>query len=138
MPLEGLFWTEPDGRLVRGAPSMSWTLMIAQPGWVAEEDVAAARAKLVGAGRWPDGATVRLEILNEGRAAQVLHVGPYAAEPPTIEKLHAFIDEVGLVATERHHEIYLSDPNRTAPDRLRTIIRQPVRGAVEPADRLTP
>jgi hypothetical protein len=129
MPLEGLFWTDPDGRLVLDdRTSMSWTLMIAQPEWVTEADVAAARAKLVETGRLPAEVAVRLETLHEDRAAQVLHVGPYAAEPPTIEKLHAFIDEMGLVPALKHHEIYLSDPNRTAPERLRTIIRQPVRG----------
>ena len=58
----------------------------------------------------------------------LLHVGPYAEERPTIEKLDAFIAERGLVARSRHHEIYLSDPDRTAPERLRTIIRQPVAG----------
>lgn len=127
MPLEGLFWTESDGRFVRDAASMNWTLMIVQPDWVTDADVDAARAKLAGAGRWPGEADVRLEILSEKRAAQVLHIGPYAAEPPTIEKLHAFIDEIGAVPAMKHHEIYLSDPNRTAPERLRTIIRQPVR-----------
>jgi hypothetical protein len=127
MPLEGLFWTEPDGRLERDAPSMNWTLMIVQPEWVTEADVAAAHGKLADAGRWPDEAEVRLEVLREEGAAQVLHVGPYAAEPPTIEKLHAFIAEIGAVPAMKHHEIYLSDPNRTAPERLRTIIRQPIR-----------
>jgi hypothetical protein len=129
MPLEGLFWTGPDGGLVlEEATSMSWTLMIAQPDWVTEADVAAARTRLATADRLPADLVVRLETLREERAAQVLHVGPYAAEPPTIEKLHAFIDEMGLEPTQKHHEIYLSDPNRTAPERLRTIIRQPVLG----------
>ena len=127
MPLEGLFWTGTDGRLERDARSMNWTLMIVQPEWVTEADVAAAHGKLADAGRWPDEAEVRLEVLREEGAAQVLHVGPYAAEPPTIEKLHAFIAEIGAVPAMKHHEIYLSDPNRTAPERLRTIIRQPIR-----------
>jgi hypothetical protein len=69
----------------------------------------------------------RLERFAEGRVAQILHVGPFADEPRTIEELHAFIAEQGLRATGRHHEIYLSDPRRTAPERLRTIVRQPVR-----------
>ena len=69
---------------------------------------------------------MRLETLEEGLAAQILHLGPYADEPPTIERLHAFIDERGLVKSGKHHEIYLGDPNRTAPERLKTIIRQPV------------
>lgn len=135
MPLEGLFWTEPDGRLVAEASSMSWTLMIVQPDWVTEADVAAARRKLADVGRLADDTDIRLETIHEERAAEVLHIGPYAAEPATIEKLHAFIGEMGLVPAEKHHEIYLSDPNRTAPERLRTILRQPVRRGLHPDDR---
>ena len=62
----------------------------------------------------------------EGRAAQLLHIGPYADEAPNIEKLHAFIAESGLANRGRHHEIYLSDPSRVAPEKMKTIIRQPV------------
>jgi hypothetical protein len=72
---------------------------------------------------------LRLKRFAEGRAAQILHVGPYAAEAPTIEALHAFIAAQGLVRRGRHHEIYLGDPRRAAPERLRTIIRQPVEPA---------
>jgi hypothetical protein len=61
-----------------------------------------------------------------GRSAQILHVGPYSDEPATVERLHAFIAEQGLRPSGRHHEIYLSDARRTAPERLRTILRQPV------------
>jgi hypothetical protein len=80
---------------------------------------AAARAKGVEV-------PLRLERLREGLAAQVLHVGPFADEPATIGRLHAFIDARRLRAVGRHHEIYLRDPRRTAPERLRTILRQPV------------
>ena len=66
------------------------------------------------------------EPFAEGRAAQVLHVGPYAAETPTIARLHAAIEAAGLTARGRHHEIYVGDPRRSAPDRLLTILRQPV------------
>ncbi|MNP65847.1 Bacterial transcription activator, effector binding domain [compost metagenome] len=69
---------------------------------------------------------VRLERLEEGKCAQVLHVGPYADEEPTIQRLHAFIEEQGLRLRGKHHEIYLGDPRRAAPDKLQTIIRQPV------------
>lgn len=82
----------------------------------------------VSKGKLPRPAPVRLETLDEGHAAQILHLGPYAAEPATISRLHAFIDEQGLVRRGKHHEIYLSDPNRTAPERLKTLIRQPVGG----------
>jgi hypothetical protein len=69
---------------------------------------------------------VRLARLAEGRCAQVLHTGPYSRETPTIDRLHAFIRARGCVPSGRHHEIYLSDPSRTAPEKLKTIIRYPV------------
>lgn len=69
---------------------------------------------------------VRLEQFSEGRVAQGLYVGPYADEPPVIAQLHAFIQDQGLRLRGKHHEIYLSDMRRTAPDRLKTILRQPV------------
>ena len=69
-----------------------------------------------------------LRRLAEGRAAQVLHIGPYDQEPPTISALHAFIKAEGLTRAGRHHEIYLSDARRTAPEKLKTILRQPVAG----------
>ncbi len=69
---------------------------------------------------------VRVETLAEGRCVQTLHVGSYDDEGPVIERLHAFAAESGLALTGRHHEIYLSDPRRVAPEKLRTILRQPV------------
>jgi len=63
----------------------------------------------------------------EGLCAQVLHVGPYAAEVPTIQRLHEFIKEKGYRPAGHHHEIYLSDPRRTSPKKLKTILRQPMR-----------
>ena len=69
---------------------------------------------------------VRLESFDEGKAAQVLHVGPYSAEGPTIERLHAFIRGNGYRLSGKHHEIYLGDPNRSAPEKLKTVVRQPV------------
>jgi hypothetical protein len=75
----------------------------------------------------PAGGPVRLERLAEGRVAQVLHVGPYEAEGPTIARLHAWIAEQGLERHGRHHEIYLDDPRTTPPEELRTVLRHPVR-----------
>ncbi len=70
-----------------------------------------------------------LEEFHEGLSAQIMHIGPYAEEEPTITKLHEFLREAGYEIHGHHHEIYLSDPNRTAPEKLRTLIRQPVRRA---------
>ena len=128
MPLEGLFWADGtrDGQPSAARP-MRWTLMILHPPWITETDIGDALDVLERKGRLSGAPSLRLGTLTEGRAAQVLHVGPYAEERPTIEKLHAFIAEQGLESRQKHHEIYLSDPNRTAPERLRTVIRQPVR-----------
>jgi hypothetical protein len=69
---------------------------------------------------------VRLETWCEGKAAQILHIGPYAAEQPTIGRLHAFIRENGYRLSGKHHEIYMGNPQRSAPEKLKTVIRQPV------------
>jgi hypothetical protein len=119
-PLEGL-WAIDGGELsFTERSNWRWTVMIEQAEAASPELVdAAARAKGVEV-------PLRLERLREGLAAQVLHVGPFADEPATIGRLHAFIDARRLRAVGRHHEIYLRDPRRTAPERLQTIIRQPV------------
>jgi len=69
---------------------------------------------------------LRLEVYDEGLSAQIMHIGPYADEAPTIEKLHAFIRNNGHARRGKHHEIYVGDPNRSAPEKLKTIIRQPI------------
>jgi len=70
---------------------------------------------------------MRFECFLEGLSAQIMHIGPYSAEGPTIEKLHAFIKKKGYELRGRHHEIYVSDPRRSKPERLKTIIRQPMK-----------
>jgi hypothetical protein len=127
MPLEGLFWTEGTEEFRPGeAAAMRWTLMIAQPALITQRHVDDAIAALLRRGKLTARPAVRLETLEEGLAAQILHLGPYTAEAPTIERLQAFIDENGMIRRGKHHEVYLSDPNRTAPARLKTVIRQPV------------
>jgi hypothetical protein len=119
-PLEGLWAIDGGAFSFHERSNWLWTIMIEQAEEVSPEMVdAATRAKGV---RVP----LRLERLREGLAAQILHVGPFADEPRTIDRLHAFIDSRRLRAVGRHHEIYLRDPRRTAPERLRTIIRQRV------------
>jgi hypothetical protein len=119
-PLEGL-WDVHGGEFSYADRSnWVWTLAIEQGEEVTPDLIReAATAKAVDV-------PTRLERFREGRAAQILHVGPFADEPATIARLHGFIQASGLRAAERHHEIYLSDVRRTPPERLRTIIRQPV------------
>lgn len=106
-----------------------WTLMILQPDvaapdlWPRALEQAARRGSL-----WLE--RLRFERLDEGRCAQIMHLGPYSAEPATLERLHAFIASHGFRPRGRHHEIYLGDPRRSAPERLRTILRHPVEPAV--------
>jgi hypothetical protein len=132
MPLEGQFWMPDVGGFDASAKDRwCWTLMIRQPDEVtASEVTAAARAA---AKRHPSDAieSLRFERFAEGLAAQVLHRGPYAEEGPTIATLHRFIHDNGWDLTGRHHEIYLSDPRRSAPATMKTILRQPVVRALE-------
>ncbi|MGA9161877.1 MAG: GyrI-like domain-containing protein [Actinomycetota bacterium] len=131
-PLEGLWWTT-DGivdldEIFGGGDreTWRWTLMIGLPGEAMDaelaEHLAAAREKLDPA----VAPSLRVEPFDEGPCAQTMHVGPYADERPTIERLFAGIAEAGLRPRGRHHELYLGDPQRSAPERLRTILRQPV------------
>ncbi|MFB7799484.1 GyrI-like domain-containing protein [Isoptericola sp. NPDC056134] len=127
MPLEGLWWADDMSTFsVAAKDEWRWTLMISLPDAVEQVDAADVLARAVAAKRPPAGDRVRLESYAEGDAAQVLHRGPFATEPATIERLHAFIDSERRVLRGRHHEIYLSDLRRTAPEKLRTLIRQPV------------
>lgn len=126
MPLEGLWWVPDMSLFTADRDEWRWTLMIAQADevtadMVREAKVAAAAKKQLDAIAW-----VRLERYAEGLAAQVMHHGPYSEEGPTIQRLHGFIAEQGFLRCGKHHEIYLGDPRRTGPDKLRTIIRQPV------------
>jgi hypothetical protein len=126
MPLQGLWWL-PDGDFdFTRKDNWIWTLMIMQPDYVTEdrfdEAVAAVRQKE----DLPILDDLRLETYHEGLAAQVMHIGPYADEAPTIQALHDFILESGYSRRGKHHEIYIGDPNRSAPEKLKTIIRQPI------------
>jgi hypothetical protein len=106
-----------------------WTLFIVLPDVVTKKDVAAAVAAVKKKAKFPRFPEVRFERFTEGRSAQIMHVGPYAAERPTIERLHRFVEAEGYRLRGRHHEIYLGDPRRAAPEKLRTIIRHPIEPA---------
>ena len=132
-PLEGLWYAEEASVFsARDKAAWSWTMLISQPDWVSDADIgeaiAAARAKAA-AKKKPlpalDG--VRIEVLDEGLCEQVLHVGSYDDETPVLARLHGeLLPAAGLRERGRHHEVYLGDPRRTAPDKLRTVLRQPV------------
>jgi len=127
MPLEGLWWSQdPAVFAVDDRDAWHWTMMVLMPDFVEsgffEECIAEAAAKRELSAR----DLLRLERYAEGMAAQTMHLGPYAEEGPTIAMLHEYMELEGLSFAGKHHEIYLSDPRRTAPERIKTIIRQPV------------
>ena len=125
--LEGLWWGGKRGKLLIDAPRSTWRwkVMIRVPTFVTAADVARAKRELLRRGR--SGGTVRLEALHEGRVVQLLHVGPYDREHESLGRMEECARANGLRFAGRHHEIYLSDPRRVAPARLRTILRRPVR-----------
>ncbi|WP_350347631.1 GyrI-like domain-containing protein [Agromyces sp. G08B096] len=134
-PLEGLWRADDPAAFVsREKEAWSWTMLIAQPEWIDDDAVAAAitavRAKAERK-REPAPAAldrVRLLHLEEGLSAQILHLGSYDDEGPTLARLHDdWMPRHGLAFNGDHHEIYLGDPRRTAPEKLKTILRQPVR-----------
>lgn len=130
-PLEGLWWADDLSTFVTGDKSgWDWTMMIRQPDSVTEPLVERFTDEIATRKSLPIARRLRLETFEEGPAAQVLYVGPYADEGPTILRLHDFIHEHGFSFdghVDKHHEIYLGDPRRSAPEKLRTIIRQPYR-----------
>jgi hypothetical protein len=130
MPTEGLWWTERlEDFSIEDATNWLWTIMIVQPEFVTADEVKEAIAAAKAKKRLPALDLIRFDTYHEGRAAQILHVGAYGlAEKPTIDRLHSFIAEQGATIRGKHHEIYLSDPARTAPENLKTIIRYPVSG----------
>jgi len=125
--LEGLWWCpDPEHWMNQPRESWQWKLMIRVPEFLTARDLKQAAAKLVEKGKCELGGQVRLERITEGRSVQVLHVGSYASEPETVKRMQACAEANGLKLRGRHHEIYLSDPRRVAPEKLRTILRHPV------------
>ena len=129
LPLEALWFTGGDGGFDMNVPQEQW-------GWramlaVSDDVTPAVFADAVAEVRTKKGDSPQLERLRferwrEGRCAQVMHIGPYSEEKPTIEGLHAFIAAEGLRMRGSHHEIYLGDPRRADPAKLKTVVRQPV------------
>lgn len=126
MPLEGLWWAEDMSQFSTDDKSnWLWQAMIMQPEFITAEMVAEAKAQVLKKKGLAAVEQVNFERFTEGQAAQILYFGPYADEGPTIQKLHDFIWANGGQLSGKHHEIYLSDPSRTAPEKLKTVIRQP-------------
>lgn len=126
MPLEALWWADDMGAFTvsRDKSRWMWTLMNLVPDWIPGAFVDRARAAAADA---PLLDRLRVETLREGRCVQTLHIGTYDDEAPVLARMHdEFIPAQGLRMTGRHHEIYFSDPRRTDPSKLKTLLRQPV------------
>lgn len=129
MPLEGLWWAADMNVFTATTrkDTWDWTMMILQPDEVTAADVEQARAELLRKRKVSDLPPVRFEQYAEGLSVQILYYGAYADEGPTIARMHRYIAETGYQLAGKHHEIYMGDPRRTAPEKLKTILRQPVK-----------
>lgn len=128
-PLEGLWWSFQDSFELNldARDDWKWTVMIMQPEHITSEDVTRA-VEEVKRKKNPTGIEkLRFERFAEGLSVQIMHIGPYSEERPTIERMHSFALEQGYELRGKHHEIYLGDPRRAKPEKLKTILRQPVK-----------
>jgi hypothetical protein len=132
MPLEGLWWADDMASFTasRDKSRWDWTLMIMVPEWIDQDMVGEAVDQIAAKDGPRRLSEVRLQALSEGRCVQTLHVGSYDDEAETLRRMHDdFIPDSGLRMVGKHHEIYLSDARKVAPEKLRTILRQPVTAA---------
>lgn len=128
--LEGLWWSDDmDAYTDARRDDWQWTMMIAQPSIVTQDWVDNIKGEVRHKKNPPALPLIRFESFHEGLAAQIMHIGPYSAEGPTIQMLHGFIRAQGYVFNghvQKHHEIYLGDPRKSAPEKLKTVLRQPM------------
>jgi hypothetical protein len=126
MPLEGLWWcNKMEEFTVKDKTNWDWTLMILQPDFVTKELIEEAKESALKKKANSSISSLQLIDFEEGSAVQLLHVGPYSAEAANIKRIHDHIKSQGWELGGKHHEIYLSDMRRTAPEKLKSIIRQP-------------
>jgi len=127
-PLEGLWWVEDMTEFsINHKDELDWTMMIMQPKWVTENVFEKARQVVAGKKDNPELSALRFESYHEGLSVQILYWGAYANEGPMVARMHDFINQNGMVNNGKHHEIYLGDPRKTVPEKLKTILRQPVK-----------
>ena len=127
MPLESLWWMDDMTQFSKERmDEWKWSAMIMQPNFITKEIVAASIEEVSKKKDLPFLDQIELVDFRDGLSAQIMHLGSYADEQPTIEKLHSHIHESGYELTGKHREIYLNDPRRTAPENLKTILRQPI------------
>jgi len=126
MASEGLWWMKGKKIDMTRRDKWLWTLMIMVPDFITPKMFSEAVAEVRSKKNPPGLDRARLETLDEGESVQIMHVGPYATESESIAKMDAFARERGYKMVGKHHEIYLGDPRRAAPSKLRTVLRHPV------------
>jgi hypothetical protein len=127
LPLEALWWADDLSAFTLGKKDdWKWTIMIMQPDFLTREMVKDAIAEVAKKKKPVSLPLVRFESFREGKSAQTLHIGHFSEEGPTIERVHKYIEELGSQRVGKHHEIYLSDLRRTAPEKWKIIVRQPM------------
>lgn len=131
MALEGLWWVEDGLFDIRVPDNWRWTVMILQPEKITPELFAEGLAQLrKKRGDLPAFSRLRLEAFEEGLCVQLMHIGPYATEPANVDRMHAFAAQQGyhawLGSGGKHHEIYMSDPRKAAPEKMKTVLRHPI------------
>ena len=127
LPLEALWWADDMSSFADGKKdNWKWTVMIMQPDLIMPEMIQDAIEQVKQKKNPASLALVRFESFEEGKSAQIMHIGPFSKEGPNIEKVHSYINESGYKLSGKHHEIYLSDIRRAAPEKWKTVIRQPM------------
>lgn len=124
--LEGLWWLDDGVTAPSAEATWNWQLLLRVPRFVSEKDLQIAGDGLIAKGKPDDVRRVQLIELREDTCVQILHEGPYTNEKESIAKMRAFAERAGRKFSGKHHEIYLTDPNRVKPEKLKTILRQPV------------
>ncbi|MCW4007037.1 MAG: GyrI-like domain-containing protein [Candidatus Bathyarchaeota archaeon] len=128
LPLEGLWWADDmTSFAAQDKDAWKWTMMIMQPKFVTKQLFEQAALQVQKKKNLPAVDRLHFEAFDEGLSAQILHFGSYVQEAPTIKQLHGFIQENSYVFNGKHHEIYLGDPRKSAPEKLKTILRQPMK-----------
>ncbi len=127
LPLQALWWSDDISAFCTGnKDAWKWTVMIMQPEFITPAMVEEAKIEVQRKKKLASLSPLRFETFNEGKAAQTLHIGPFSEEGPTIKKVHSFIENSSSQRIGKHHEIYLSDIRRAAPEKWKTIVRQPM------------
>jgi hypothetical protein len=128
MPLEGLWWVDDMSKFsAKDKDAWKWTSMIMQPEQVTEDSVAKAIEELKKKKKLPALSKIRFESFHEGKSAQIMYIGPFSDEGPAVQKIHEFIRQHEGTLVGKHHEIYLSDPRKISPEKMKTILRQPMK-----------